>query len=317
MRKTAITAGLLALIAHAVAQNQGQERPRQGGVPYPPRLEGARVEVYKEIGATKLNIYVYEPPNHKSTDRRAAIVFFFGGGWNSGSPAQFEQQCRYLASRGMVAMTADYRVASRHAVKVVDCIKDAKSAVRWIRTNAGRLGIDQNLIAAGGGSAGAHIAAAAATIRDFDEPGEDRSTSSVPNALVLFNPPAALARYGDKSPLDSPDMARLADRFGSDPQAVSPAHHVRSGAPPAILFFGTADRLLGGAEYFCDQMKQQGSRCELVTYEGEPHGFFNFGRSENKYFLDTLKKADAFLVSLGYLKGEPTVDQFAWKASGQ
>ena len=60
-------------------------------------------------------------------------------------------------------------------------------------------------------------------------------------------------------------------------------------------------------------MKQQGSRCELVTYEGQPHGFFNFGRSENKYFLDTLKKADAFLVSLGYLKGEPTVDQFAWK----
>ena len=196
--------------------------------PIHPGLEGARVEVYKEIGATKLNIYVYEPPNHKSTDRRAAIVFFFGGGWNSGSPAQFEQQCRYLASRGMVAMTADYRVASRHAVKVVDCIKDAKSAVRWIRTNAGRLGIDQNLIAAGGGSAGAHIAAAAATIRDFDDSGEDRSTSSVPNALVLFNPPAALARYGDQTPFDSADMARLADRLGSDPQAISPAHHVRN-----------------------------------------------------------------------------------------
>ena len=86
-------------------------------------------------------------------------------------------------------MTADYRVASRHAAKVVDCIKDAKSAVRWIRTNAARLGIDPNRIVAGGGSAGAHIAAAAANIRDFDEPGEDRSTSSVPNALVLFNPP--------------------------------------------------------------------------------------------------------------------------------
>src|SRR5262245_61352275 len=120
MRKTAITAGLLALIAHAVAQNGSQERPRQGGVPYPPRLEGARVQVYKTIGATQLNVYVYEPPNHKSTDRTAAIVFFFGGGWNSGSPAQFEQQCRYLASRGMVAMTADYRVASRHGVKVVE-----------------------------------------------------------------------------------------------------------------------------------------------------------------------------------------------------
>src|SRR4030095_4286275 len=166
MRKTAITAGLLALSAPAGPQNQGQERPRQGGVSYPPRLEGARVEVYKKIGATELNLYVYEPPNHKSADRTPAIVFFFGGGWNAGSPAQFEQQCRYLASRGMVAMTADYRVASRPAAQVVDCIKDAKSAVRWIRTNAARLGIDPNRIVAGGGSAGAHIAAAAANIRD-------------------------------------------------------------------------------------------------------------------------------------------------------
>ena len=201
MRKTAITAGLLALIAHAVAQNQGQERPRQGGVPYPPQARGRPsrgLQKDRRNEAEPLRLRAAEPQERRS---ETAIVFFFGGGWNSGSPAQFEQQCRYLASRGMVAMTADYRVASRHAVKVVDCIKDAKSAVRWIRTNAARLGIDQNLIVAGGGSAGAHIAAAAATIRDFDEPGEDRSTSSVPNALVLFNPArGAGAVWGQNAP---------------------------------------------------------------------------------------------------------------------
>jgi len=230
----------------------------------------------------------------------------------NGSPGQFEQQCRYLASRGMVAMTADYRVGSRQGAKAVDCVRDAKSAVRWIRTNAARLGVDPSRIAAGGGSAGGHIAAAAATIREFEEPGEDRAVRSVPDALVLFNPAIALAPFAGEEPFAAADAERLRERMGDDPKAISPAHHVRDGAPPAIVFFGTADRLLGGGRYFCDEMKKHGNRCELVTYEGQGHGFFNFGRGGNGYFLDTLKKADAFLVSLGYLQGQPTIDSFEW-----
>ena len=132
---------------------------KKGAKAYPPKLPGAEVETYKMVGDTKLNLYIYYPPGHKATDKRAAIVFFFGGGWTNGSPGQFEQHCKHLASRGMVAMTADYRVASRQQVKAVSCVADAKSAIRYVRKEAARLGVDPNRIVAGGGSAGGHIAA--------------------------------------------------------------------------------------------------------------------------------------------------------------
>src|SRR5262245_54077022 len=106
---------------------------KKGARQYPPNLPEAEVQTYKTVGDTKLNLYIYNPPGHKLTDKRAAIVFFFGGGWTGGSPGQFEQHCKHLASRGMVAMTADYRVASRHQVKAVSCVADAKSAIRFVR----------------------------------------------------------------------------------------------------------------------------------------------------------------------------------------
>ena len=59
---------------------------------------------------------------------------------------------------------------------------------------------------------------------------------------------------------------------------------------------------------FVEAMKKAGNRCELSAYEGKAHGFFNYGRGEA--FYDTMKDADKFLASLGYLKGQSTLDQF-------
>ena len=276
----------------------------RGGMAYPPDLPDAKVEVYRTVGDTKLNLYIFSPPGHRADDRKPAIVFFFGGGWKNGSPAQFSETCRYLASRGMVAMTADYRVASRHDVKAVDCVKDAQAAVRWIRANAVRLGIDAGRIAAGGGSAGGHIAACTGTVRDIDDP--EAKIGSRPAAMVLFNPVMALAAIDGVAP-DADLSEALKGRMGIDPEAVSPAHHVAKGTPPTIMFFGTQDRLLAGAESFARGMKSAGNRCELVTYKDQGHGFFNYGRGGNEYFRKTLEEADRFLASLGWLKGEPSV----------
>jgi acetyl esterase/lipase len=87
----------------------------------------------------------------------------------------------------MVAILADYRVASRHGVKIPECVRDAKSAIRWVRMNAERIGVDPNRIATAGGSAGGHLAASTALLPGFEEEKEDLRTSSRPNALVLFN----------------------------------------------------------------------------------------------------------------------------------
>ena len=108
----------------------------------------------KNINKTRLKLHIFNPDDHKSSDKRPAIVFFFGGGWSGGSPSQFYPHAEYLASRGMVAIAAEYRVKSRNNTRPKHSLIDAKSAVRWIRQNADKLGINADKIAAGGGSAG-------------------------------------------------------------------------------------------------------------------------------------------------------------------
>lgn len=68
------------------------------------------------------------------------------------------------------------------------------------------------------------------------------------------------------------------------------------------MFFGTKDRLLAGAKRYQAKSKEAGNQCQIVTYEGQGHGFFNHGRSEGKFYDLTLKEMDRFLVNLGWLK---------------
>lgn len=312
MTSLVIRCGALVVGAGILLSGLAVGANRRGGVPAPRSLPGSRAEMYKKIGDVELPIHIFEPANHKAGDKRPAIVFFFGGGWTGGTPAQFQHHCEYLASRGVVAMTAEYRVQSRHGVKAVSCFRDAKSAIRWVRENAGRLGIDPNRVAAGGGSAGGHLAGALGTIQEFDEEGEDTSISAVPDALILFNPVLVLAPiegHGDKT---WDRLGSLEERMGVKPEMLSPYHHVRKGQPPTIIFHGQQDTTVPyfTAESFAQKMKASGNRCELVGYPGQSHGFFNYGRAGNKYFVETVKKMDAFLVSLGYLWGPDQVETF-------
>lgn len=300
----AVISGLALLLAETASAEKSKEVPKS--------LPGARAEIYKTIDGVKLPIHIFEPKDHKPEDKRPAILFFFGGGWNGGSPQQFEKQCAYLASRGIVAMSVEYRVKSRHGVKAVSCFRDAKSAVRWVRKNAKRLGIDPDRIAAGGGSAGGHLAGALGTIKAFDEPNEDTSISAVPNALVLFNPALVLAPVEGYKAKDPKKLAGLENRMGVPPAQLSPYHNLGSDLPPAIIFHGTNDKTVpyDTVELFTDQAKKKGNAVELVPYENQGHGFFNIGKAGSQPFIDTVKKMDAFLVSLGYLQGTNSVDAF-------
>lgn len=297
---------ILATLGSAGFAQQAQRQSRT----YPPVFADARVEVYKTVGDVKLNVYIFNPVNHQPSDRRPAIVFFFGGGWRSGSPQQFEEHCKYLASRGMVAMTADYRVSSRHNTKALQCVADGKSAVRWIRANAERLGIDPSRVATGGGSAGGHVAACTGTIPGLDEAGEDASVSSRPDCMVLFNPAVVLAPVGTQLPFPEDRMADLTERMGIEPEKLSPYHNVAKGAPPTILFHGTGDTTVPyqTAELFAKRMTERGNTCRLVPFEGRSHGFFNYGRNGNADFKATVRAMDEFLAENGFLDGEPTIE---------
>ena len=253
--------------------------------------------VFKQFEKDPLELNIFLPEGWSAGDKRAAIVFFFGGGWVGGSPAQFYPHSRYFSSRGMVAVSAQYRTRSSHGTSPFECIADGKSAIRWIRQHAGELGVDPNRVAAGGGSAGGHVAAAAGVLDGLDEEGEDLAISSMPNALALFNPV-----------IDTTEKGYGAEKLGSRSVEASPAHHVRPGLPPAIVFHGTADSTVPyeNVERFAAAMKKAGNRCELIPFAGRPHGFFNYSRSRISY-TGAVWHADRFLASLGYLDGEPTV----------
>lgn len=261
-------------------------------------LPGARAEVYKQASGDALHAYLFEPEGHDpATDRRPAIVFFFGGGWVGGSPTQFEPHARYLARRGMIAICADYRVKSRQNATPDQCVADGKSAVRWVRANAARLGIDPARIAAGGGSAGGQVAAAAGICDGLEDPADpDPKVSSKPNALVLFNPVYDNGPKGWGHAAAKPWFPRI-----------SPAHNLSKDDPPAIVFLGTRDALIpvATAEKFQADMVAAGLTSELHLYPDQPHGFFNESKGGTAIFADTVRKMDAFLAGLGYLTGPP------------
>lgn len=247
--------------------------------------------VYKTVDTVQLHLTVYTLKPEKRP--RPAIILFFGGGWVNGTPAQFEHQARYFAQRGLIAVLADYRTQSKNGTTPFDAVEDARSAIRYLRRHAKQLHIDPQRIIGSGGSAGGHLAAAA-DLTHLDTPGEDTAISARPNALVLFNPV-----------IDNGPGGYGYEKTGSRYLEISPLHNIRAGAAPTILFFGTRDKFVpvATARSYQQKMQAAGNRCELFLYDGQPHGFFNHrDGSDDHYFLETLKEADRFLVSLGYLK---------------
>ena len=251
--------------------------------------------VYKKTPQGELALHVYYPADWKPTDKRPAIVFFFGGGWQNGAFTQFVPHCEYLATRGLVGISADYRIASKHKTTPDKATEDARSAVRYVRANAAKLGIDPDKLAAGGGSAGGHLAAATATLTGFDA-ADDPKVSCVPNALVLFNPALNLTLLNPARTIPGTD--------GSDiSKAISPTLYLTKAAPPAVIFFGTADKMLDQGKEYAEKAKGLGVRAELYTAADQPHGFFN----RTPWCEVTAEQMDKFLASVGYLSGEPTV----------
>jgi acetyl esterase len=244
--------------------------------------------VYKRIDTTSLKMEMVYPAEMESGKNYPCIVFFFGGGWVNGSINQFRDQAEHLTKRGMVSFLVDYRVQSRQKTTPFESLKDAKSAIRYIRSRSAEFHIDKNSVVAAGGSAGGHLAAATALIDDYNESTDDLSVSSVPNALVLFNPV-----------IDNGPGGYGFERIGESYKKFSPLHNIKKGAPPTVIFLGTKDNLIPveTVDYYKTVMQKVGGQCDVFLYEGQGHGFFN----QNEYKENTLREADKFLSALGFL----------------
>ena len=163
------------------------------------------------------------------------------------------------------------------------------------------MGIDPSRIAGGGCSAGGHVAAATGTVKGFEHDDEDKTVSSRPNALVLFNPvyDNSAEGYGHE---------RVKDYW----KAFSPLHNIDEDTPPAVAFFGSKEKLVKrpAMDAFKAKMEAHGTKSVLHVYEGPGHGFFNYGRDGSKWFLATMTHAHEFLAELGYVSGRPVVEEY-------
>jgi acetyl esterase/lipase len=292
----------VALLASSVVVSGQSSPPPPLDASLQPSLEGATDIVYKRASGVELKLWVFSPADLKTSDTRPAILLFGGGGWTNQNPAQFSPVARYFATKGLIAILADYRVRNANQTTPYESVTDAKSAVRWLREHASELHIAPTMLAVGGGSAGGHIALAAAVLSELDEPSENQAVSSKPNALVLFNPvPNTVA---DPQAVLSPQQQGFVALLGARAREISPIHHLGKNLPPTIIFHGKADTLVpfSEAEAFCRRAVELGNRCELVAFEGADHGFFNPTRNGAKWYYDTLSAAETFLRSLGYVR---------------
>ena len=249
---------------------------------------------YKTVGARALQIHLHFPKDWQATDRRPAMIFFFGGGWNNGTVDQFLPQAEYFASRGLVCARADYRVKSRDGVTPDQCVADARSAVRWLRGHARELRIDPQKLISSGGSAGGHLAGCMMIEKSVDSPGDDLSISTVPQAMVLYNP--VLSFEHDKLRPRLGDKQHLA-------RAISPTAHLNKKTPAALILFGSEDQLKAFGDAYRTKAEGLGVRAQEYLAEGQGHGFFN----RSPWLERTTIAADTFLASLGLLEGKPTV----------
>lgn len=278
------------------------------------------IRAYKTVDSVPLNLEIFNPSGWKAADKRPAIVFIHGGAWFAGDGRIFYPQARYFATRGAVCISIEYRLEQEAGSSFENCFADCKSAIRYVRAHATELGVDPRRIAVFGDSAGGHLAAALGTCTGFDDPSDNLKISPVPNAMILCNPIVDMTeavwikhimrggamkgspKPGDLHPTD--DQLRVA-------KALSPLFNIKPGQPPVIIMHGTADHVVNPlqAQEFADREKKAGNRCDLVWMQGSGHAFvLGKYREPESVVVDATGKADAFLGSLGWMQGPPTLE---------
>jgi acetyl esterase len=265
----------------------------------PSTIHGFDRHVYKVVDGEELALHVSKPVGWKASDRRPALVFFHGGGWIGGKANAFARQAEYFSSRGLVTVLVTYRLLDRESKTAPDKpIQDAKSAMRWVRAHAGTLGVDPDRVGSFGGSAGGHLAAFVGMVEGMDDPADDPKVSAKANAMILFNP------VFDNGP-SGWQHGRVGERYGE----YSPFHNISKDDPPAILLVGDKDHLVPAATacQFEGGMKAAGGQATVRIFAGAGHSFFRYQGGTNPAYFETLREADAFLVSLGWLTGPPTL----------
>ncbi|MBQ3545459.1 MAG: alpha/beta hydrolase [Lachnospiraceae bacterium] len=205
------------------------------------------------------------PAENKKTN--ATIIVFSGGGYAYRTAKESEEYALFLNSIGMDAFVCDYRVyPARFPVQLLD----ARRAVRFVRTNAEKYGIDPNKIAVMGSSAGGHLAA---LVSNYNESIENENLDDVdnvsymPNATSLCYP---VIHYPDGvNIMQSSSFERLIDKEYH--KTISPDLLVSETTPPAFIWQTSADDVMHSYLYAI-ALKRYKIPCEMHIFHKGGHG---------------------------------------------
>jgi len=233
----------------------------------------------------RLDLYL---PKERKSDALPVIVFVHGGGWMGGNKADGAARLLPLVRSGRYAgVSAGYRL-SREATWPAQ-IHDAKAAIRWVRANAPKYGLDADHIGVWGRSAGGHLVLMLGTSGDVPalegDLGPHRVVSSrVAGVANFFGPSELLAEIGQPSDIDrtrpeAPEARLIGGPLLENPEtarAASPVTYVTPNDPPALTVHGTEDRTVpyDQAVRIDAALRKAGVPSYLVTIEGAGHGDF-------------------------------------------
>jgi acetyl esterase len=252
--------------------------------------------VYKKVGNHELSVDMFYTESSKQKGDNTAIAFFHGGGWVFGNPSEFYEACRRYARKGFVTFSFQYRLCRiadgtypHPEITPVESTKDARSAMRWLRENAGMLKINPGKIVAGGQSAGGQLALATALLDSVNEVSDNMKISPVPNALLL---------YSSNVNTMEPRIDMLLGDRRDEIWSISPYHNLRKNMPPTIAFSGDEDDQV--LPYITGLFKVKtldlGNYYELHTYPGRKHYLGEGNEKYARYFdEEILELTDVFL----------------------
>jgi len=208
-----------------------------------------------------------------------AVVCIHGGGFRAGKRESYDKLCLTLAQRGYVAITVTYRLAPAYPFPAA--VHDCKAAVRWLRANAAKYGVDPARIGATGGSAGGHLAqflGVTAGVKEFEGEGSLDQSSAVACVVNYYGPSDLTKSYG--ASVDAAEVLPLF--FGGDLTTKrrehivgSPLYWVTPAAAPTLCIHGTEDKYVAyeQATWLIDRLKASAVEAELITMQGAGHGF--------------------------------------------
>jgi acetyl esterase/lipase len=256
-------------------------------------------------GFRPMVVDIYMPP--KKGGPKPLILYIHGGGWvaghtrHSGALSNFPAVLAKLSSEGFVVASLEYRLSGEAPFPAQ--LQDARAAIRFLKTNAVKYGIDQARIGVWGGSAGGHLAALAALScgdTSMDPAAAPKGSECVQAAVTwygVFDFAPMLARQANNGGLNVAENALLrctpATCTQAAVKAASPESYIDAKDPPFLLIHGDKDVVVPIAQSIDVEakMKAAGMSVESMYITGVDHSFI--GASAGDTRAATLKATNA------------------------